>query len=304
MQYITNTSKGGVRFIAENLVPIYGNISDKINNSSSKCIVTHYDRDLAKVLVFYFFGIQSKIKVHIVHVNPVNLFKFKYVVRSAFNILIYKIADILKWEFIFISRENYANYHRFLSAHYIANPILENISNASPRMLQITDNLKFVNMGRFDFQKNQRRCLDFIAHMEKCYPSNVFEFHFYGDGEYLEEFKELVSKSSFSEKIHLKEWSDNVKSEMENYDIYLQSSLWEGLPTIVVEALDSGLRVISFPLSSAASLLPDSSYFDAYFDFGSFISKDSERPNLEKYLISESLERHQILYEKISLFNV
>jgi len=305
MQYITNTSKGGISYVANNLEPIYGRVSNR--KSIFTCIdslVTHYDRDLARALLLSLFGITAGIKIHIVHVNPINLTKFKFVIRSFASIFVYKLAALLKWKFIFISRENYADYHRFVPSQYIANPILKDLRNISPRALNLKDNIKFVNMGRFDFQKSQARCLDFIELMERNFPQNNFEYHFYGDGKYLEMFMDIVSKTSFKGKIFFKEWAKEVLVELDKYDIYLQSSLWEGLPTIVVEALDSGLRVISFPLSSSASLLSDASYVDANFDFESFLFRNVGQPSLKKYLIKESLEKHLRFYEEISILNL
>ena len=80
MQYITNTSKGGISYVANNLEPIYGRVSNR--KSIFTCIdslVTHYDRDLARALLLSLFGITAGIKIHIVHVNPINLTKFKFV---------------------------------------------------------------------------------------------------------------------------------------------------------------------------------------------------------------------------------
>lgn len=305
MQYITNTSKGGVRFVAQNLVPVYGEVVPKYRKIIGKeCLVTHYDRDLIKAMLWSMFGYAVGIKLHISHVDPINLFKRKYVARSVLNIFIYKLASTLGWRFVFISRENYAKYRGFISAEYIANPLLSDLEIKASSSLSVKDSIRFVNMGRFDFQKNQKQTLEFIEYLEKKYPGNCYEFHFYGDGPLLPLFIEEISIREYKDKIFLHDWSDDVYEDLRKYHIYLQSSIWEGLPTIVIQAISQGLKILSFPIVSSASLLNDSSYIDKYFTFEYFLENSEAKIDLIKYSVDTSLEEHKKLYEKLRVLHL
>lgn len=305
MQFITNQTKGGIDFIANLLVCIYGPIKSNFKFSNRKeTLVTHYDSDLLRALILSIFGILFFKKIHIVHVNPVNLRKSKFIIRSIINLIIYKLASLCGWRFVFISRENYSTYRNFVPSIYIPNPILKTISKPHFKCLSANEPIRFVNMGRFDFQKNQRESIRFIQSMEMNYPNNEFEYNFYGDGVYKDEFEKMIRDSSYNNKVHIHNWSQNVKKDLILYDIYLQTSLWEGLPTIVVEALNEGIRVISYPLASSASLLSNSCYFDEYFDLGSFLKLPYPAPDLSSYQQKLSLEKHKEFHEKIHLLHL
>lgn len=305
MQYITNKTKGGIRYVAERLIPVYGSISEdstKIRRSES--VVTHYDRDLAKVVLWTFFGFYCRVKIHIVHVDPINLHKTKFALRSVINLVLYKLASGLGWHFIFISRENYAKYQNYVRAEYVLNPVLDHVEELNRQRLSINDPIKFVNMGRFDFQKNQRQILNFIDLMDHDFPGNKYEYHLYGDGALLNSFKNEMFNRELDHKIFLHDWTDSVLVDLRKYDIYLQSSFWEGLPTVVVQALSQGLSILTFPLASSASLLEDSSYIDKYFRFDYFLENSVEKVDLTKYTIARSLEEHKKLYEKLRILHI
>ncbi|UKK27643.1 glycosyltransferase [Enterobacter hormaechei] len=56
-------------------------------------------------------------------------------------------------------------------------------------------------------------------------------------------------------KVKIKGYSNNVISELERYDVFIFSSLREGLPRSVIEALQAGLYVITRPVDGIKDII-------------------------------------------------
>jgi len=66
-----------------------------------------------------------------------------------------------------------------------------------------------------------------------------------GDGEEKESIKELVKKLGITEQVLITGWTDNPYQYMKQSDVFVLSSNWEGLPTVLLEAMALGIPVIS-----------------------------------------------------------
>lgn len=99
----------------------------------------------------------------------------------------------------------------------------------------ISDKITIISVGRLSIQKNPRLFND-IA-LEFIDKPNI-QFIWCGDGELKSELTSLNIKCTG--------WIE--RKELENYlanaDIYLSTSLWEGLPLSVLEAMSIGLPVV------------------------------------------------------------
>lgn len=103
------------------------------------------------------------------------------------------------------------------------------------KKVNTSDKITIISVGRLSIQKNPKLFND-IA-LEFINNSNV-QFIWCGDGELK---SELISSN-----IKCTGWIE--RKELENYlvnaDIYLSTSLWEGLPLSVLEAMSIGLPVV------------------------------------------------------------
>ena len=105
------------------------------------------------------------------------------------------------------------------------------------------DKIRFINVGRLQFPKNQDLAIRAFAKVHEKYPDVTIEF--VGEGELRGELESLVKDLGLLDCVFLSGQSDNVKEKLNAADIYLQSSDFEGLPVSVLEAMACGLPIVS-----------------------------------------------------------
>lgn len=73
-----------------------------------------------------------------------------------------------------------------------------------------------------------------------------WQLKIFGEGENRKNLEELIENRNLKDKIHLCGQTSNVLPEYEQSSIYVMSSLYEGLPMVLIEAMSCGLPIISF----------------------------------------------------------
>ncbi|MDZ4476644.1 glycosyltransferase family 4 protein [Bacillus cereus] len=98
-------------------------------------------------------------------------------------------------------------------------------------------------VGRMDHQKNPWEFIE-IAKSIVTNMDNV-KFVYVGAGEYFDEISSYIKGEGLEDKIILKGFSSNPIEEMEKFDIFISTSLYEGLPYSLIEAMSCSLPVIA-----------------------------------------------------------
>lgn len=141
----------------------------------------------------------------------------------------------------------------------ILNPVLDSVSSLPARAAS-SDTVRLVAAGRLTKQKNYQQMIRSIHHLRE-HGMTGFSLDIYGDGELRQETEALISELGLSSVITLKGFDENFKEKLGNYDIFIMSSRWEGLPTVLIEALNAGLHVISTDCPSGpAEILANGRY--------------------------------------------
>lgn len=139
--------------------------------------------------------------------------------------------------------------------HIIYNPIdLYNCSNSpwSP------GRKSFVAVGRLDKQKNYPLLLSAFAQFHQSHPDYVLEiWGGRGSDEQECEVKGMISSLHASEFILLKGLTSDMSSVYGNAYAYIASSDYEGLSNAIIEAMCSGIPVISTRVSGAVDIIND-----------------------------------------------
>lgn len=117
------------------------------------------------------------------------------------------------------------------------------------------ERLTFVNIGRFVPEKSQS---DLVIAMEKVVQSLPgSELFIIGGGELEDKLRQMVVDRGIDDHVHL---IDHVDSVLEYYalaDVFVLSSIDEGLPLVVLEAMAAGLPVVATDIQGVDEVVVD-----------------------------------------------
>ena len=115
----------------------------------------------------------------------------------------------------------------------------EEIRNRIRRELNIEDKLVIGHVGRFTNQKNHTFLIDIFYEVHKKNKNSVLML--IGKGETEDEIKRKVETLGLAENVLFMGFRDNINELMWAMDLYLMTSLYEGLPVVGIEAQATGL---------------------------------------------------------------
>jgi len=107
-------------------------------------------------------------------------------------------------------------------------------------------------------QKNLIDLLKAFKHMHDNLPSSEkksVRLQIIGDGIERAKLERWIDQENFSKQIDLLGWQKNVAEWMESWDVFMMSSLWEGLPCAIVEARLKKLPVISYKIAGIPEVI-------------------------------------------------
>lgn len=127
--------------------------------------------------------------------------------------------------------------------------------NKIRKELGIHNQLVIGHVGRFSFMKNHRQLLEVFQEYEKENPDTLLLL--LGQGECMEEIRQLVKEKKLSDKVIFAGNKKNVNDYYQAMDCFVFPSLFEGLPGSVVEAQTAGLPcLISDTITQEVVLTP------------------------------------------------
>lgn len=132
----------------------------------------------------------------------------------------------------------------------------KNLKLLKKKELNILEEEKVITtIGPFKLQKNLK---DFIkmAKIVSDKLSNIkIKFLIIGDGEQRNFLISLTKKLNMEDKIKFLSWQKNIKEFLSTTDIFVMTSLWEGLPRSAVEALVCGVPVVSYSVDGLKDII-------------------------------------------------
>ena len=130
----------------------------------------------------------------------------------------------------------------------------ENDRQNLKRRLGIGEQTKvIINVGRFSFSKAQRYTLQCFARLKKDFP--VSKLIFIGEGELLEECKQLAKELNIADNVLFEGYQKNVPLYLSISDLFLFTSLREGLPRVIVEAALMKVPVAAFEVEGIREVI-------------------------------------------------
>ena len=112
------------------------------------------------------------------------------------------------------------------------------------------------SVGRLAEQKGYRFLLAAMPEVLKAIPS--CELHLAGEGEQKAELMSLAEQLGIASKVKFKGYLGNIPEFLSGLDLFVSSSLWEGLPTAILEAIMAGVPVLATDIAGNRELIQDS----------------------------------------------
>lgn len=103
---------------------------------------------------------------------------------------------------------------------------------------------KVISVGRLTSQKNYTSLIRAFKNVTEKHSDWILEI--YGDGPQEVELKSLITQLNLEKHVFLKGFSSNVKEVMTNASIFAMSSIFEGFPLVLIEAMTCGLPIVSY----------------------------------------------------------
>jgi len=120
--------------------------------------------------------------------------------------------------------------------------------------LGIDEHTKVVcNVGRFSFSKAQRYTIQCFARLKKDFPDSKLIFT--GEGELLEECRQLANELNIADDVIFEGYKKNVPLYLSISDLFLFTSLREGLPRVIVEAALMKVPVAAFEVEGIREVI-------------------------------------------------
>ncbi len=137
----------------------------------------------------------------------------------------------------------------------IPNRVNLDIFNKQKNDFFISDNIKFISIGRFVWEK------DYLNLIKVLHDSNInFSLTLIGGGPLKSEYEKYIFENKLNSNITLIDWieqKDMIDLIIES-DIYIQSSVSEGMPRTILEAMALQMPIISTNVGSILGVLKNS----------------------------------------------
>ena len=106
--------------------------------------------------------------------------------------------------------------------------------------------------------KPQKAPLDFVKTARLVIDEHErVEFLLVGDGVLRSNIKELAEALKISDKVHLAGWRKDVPEIMNSIEILVLTSLWEGLPRVLPQAMAAGVPVVASDVNGSREAIHD-----------------------------------------------
>ncbi|MBO6383969.1 glycosyltransferase family 1 protein [Enterococcus casseliflavus] len=157
----------------------------------------------------------------------------------------------------------------------IKNGISSNIINEKndlKRFLGIDNSSILIgNNARLSEQKNPMLFMEIAQKLIRR--NSKFHFLWVGNGPLFDQVQEFINKNKLSSNIHLLGERDDAEYLVYNFDIFLITSLYEGLPYSLIESLRAGVPIVGFKCEGVTDIIKEGIngfYFDEYLNLNVF----------------------------------
>lgn len=111
--------------------------------------------------------------------------------------------------------------------------------------IDVHNNKRVISVGSmYDDRKKFFEQIDIWEKIKKEFPE--WKLVIFGEGKLRKEYIEYINKKQLNDVITMPGTSDNINKEYLNSSIFMFTSIAEGLPMVIIEAMGCGLPIISY----------------------------------------------------------
>jgi len=136
-------------------------------------------------------------------------------------------------------------------------PIVYNgilLENCIPKKNYSLNN-NILHIGRFCDVKNHTELIDIFYELSQKYPN--MNLLLIGDGPLLNTIKDQVKNLNIENKVHFLGVQENCFKYLSTSDIFILPSKYEGMPMTIIEAMGTGLPIVSRPVGGINDMIVD-----------------------------------------------
>jgi glycosyltransferase involved in cell wall biosynthesis len=229
---------------------------DTIDNFQPEII--HSNLFLSEFITSYYLKDEIKYVCH-GHDNMFQFQKFKlyfFFNKSKLTNLIEKY--ILFWKkyrkhkTYFIANSSHTfNYYKSVLPSYLKTEVVQldygfdyqKFYNPIKKQINPSEKIKIINVGSFQHKKNQKFIIEIAKQLLK--KTSNFEINLIGQGDLYEEVKDSIASNQLESYVILRGVQNNVEDWYKASHIYLHSAYYEPFGLVFLEAMASGLPIIT-----------------------------------------------------------
>ena len=175
---------------------------------------------------------------------------------------------------------NFSAKEKFVKRGFNSNKIfvihnaIENTQTAN-FIKDIRSDIRIVTVARFVEQKDFRTALYSFKSLIDRNKNKVFNYYIIGYGPLEKEIRSLAENLNIMDRVKIFINPSNIPDILKNCDIYLSTSLFEGLSNSLLEALVTGLPIVATDVGDNKYLVKDgfNGYLSACKDIDSIVEK-------------------------------
>ncbi|MEH6949462.1 glycosyltransferase [Bacillus sp. JJ634] len=296
MQIIPNLNLGGAEIMVENLsiklkedgydvdvVSLYDNrsaITDRLEKQKISVIYLGKKLGFDLKIVFKLYNLFLKKKPDVIHTHlhalpyaiiaaiiarvPIRVHTLHSIAtkeasnfKRKINRLFYKYFCVIPVAISPKVKESITNEYNFKDGQVpmIYNGINLNKCIPKTQFEAKSDKINIVHVGSFKEAKNHKGLIESFRIVHNRYPNTVLKL--IGSGELEDAIKDKVKQLGLEDSVIFLGLKSNVYSYLNEADIFILPSLWEGMPISLIEAMATGLPIVATRVGGIPDMIED-----------------------------------------------
>ena len=144
---------------------------------------------------------------------------------------------------------------KFKKYYNVDSEVISNCKSFKSKTKSNLNNYKFISCGRLVEQKGFEKLIEIIRIFNQ--KNKDYKLDIYGNGPLREKLLNKINDYKLNNYIKIYQENKNIEKIFTKYDLYLNTSIYEGFGLTTLEALECGLPVFGFNIPANKSLIQD-----------------------------------------------